>query len=111
LVPNYPYLKYYILKSKSTISNADVKIDTKKTLIGDIAYLNAIINRSEKENTNKEIPPPETQSNTSQLVFINISNSCLFKIYETDNYYPDFIDSHINQFYLKIPSPPPQFIS
>jgi len=62
LVPNYPYLHYYLVKSQTTISNTDVSVESNKTLIGDIAYLNAILHRSDTsdEENDKKAPLPET---------------------------------------------------
>lgn len=109
LIPNYPYLHYFLVNSKTTISNADVKVVTSKTLIGDIAYLNAIISRVDNnKQSNKKAPIPETNNHFTQLVFINNSNLNLDKLYKSKSKYSVFINPILNLVYLKIPSPPPQ---
>lgn len=112
LVPNYPYLHYFLVKSKTTISNADAKVVTSKTLIGDIAYLNAIISRVDNnKESNKKTPIPETNNHLTQLVFINNSNLNLFKLFNSKPNYSEFINPISGLIYLIIPSPPPQFSS
>ena len=113
VAPNYPYLHQFIVKSQSEISNADINVENSKTLIGDIAYLNAILNRSNNNNSEnkKNTPPPETNNSINHLVFINASEFGLFKLYNTNCSYSEFIIPNLTSVYLKIPSPPPEIIS
>ncbi len=71
-VPGYPLLSYYITNSQVTISNADVRTETTNSLIGDIHYLQALIERSaDCQNTKKAPePPPTTQNHTTNVVYL-----------------------------------------
>jgi len=113
VAPNYPYLHYYIVKSHTTISNADVNVENHKTLIGDIAYLSAIIARSGDTNNEKseEAPPPETNNNISQLVYIIPSAIEFLEPSELISGYSNFVNYHFLNVYLKIPLPPPEILS
>jgi hypothetical protein len=89
LAPNYPYLRSYMANRQVTISNADPNITSHETLIGDIAYLSAIIERAGKKDAKakKEAPPPETNNN------INTSNWDLAEIisqFGNNCIYPNF---------------------
>jgi hypothetical protein len=111
LAPNYPYLRHFIVKRQTIISNADVAIEKHKTLIGDIAYLTAIMNRAVEKDTKtkKETPPPETNNNINQLVFITPSDFIFSEPLIVNKAYSDFFKSFLSSVYLKIPSPPPEF--
>ncbi len=114
LVPNYPYLHYYIVKSKTTISNADVNIECSKTLIGDIAYLNAILHRSgdsNGENEKKAPPPPETNNNFNHLVFINSNTNDLIKPHKINCGYSIFNTPELPKIYFTPITPPPNYLS
>jgi len=113
LVPNYPYLHYYLVKSKTTISNANISIENNKTLIGDIAYLNAILHRSDtsdKEN-DKKAPLPETNNNLSHLVFINSNSIEINKPHNTNCRFSIFNSPESPKIYLTVLTPPPNFLS
>jgi len=113
LAPNYPYLHYFLVKKQVTISNADVTVEKSKTLIGDIVYLSAIINRAgDKESkTKKETPPPETNHNYSQLVY-DIPSGIFFQ--QPENIickYRNNKQYFLRTVYIKVPSPPPEIFS
>lgn len=113
LVPNYPYLHYYIVNSETTIENADVNIETSKTLIGDITYLNAILHRSgnsDGEKDKKAPPPSKTNSNFSQLVFINSSLIALIKPQDTNCEYSIFNAPKSPKVYIQLLTPPPNHL-
>jgi hypothetical protein len=113
VAPNFPYLHYYIVKSRVTISNADVNTENHKTLIGDIAYLSAILARSadkNQENT-KETPPPESNNNISQLVYLIPSSIEFTEPAKLICGYSNFVNYHFLNVYLKIPLPPPELLS
>jgi hypothetical protein len=113
LVPNYPYLRSFIVKTQTTFFNADISIEKHKTLIGDMAYLSAIMSRADDENskTNKEAPPPETNNTINHLVFITPTGIEFTGPLVIEKSYTDFVKFFLSSVYLKIPSPPPEFIS
>jgi len=113
LAPNYPYLRYLLIKPHTGVSNADATVENNITLIGDIAYLSAIISRvGDKDGkTKREAAPPETNHNFTNLVYITPPmQECPQP--------EDYVSKHTNfqiyfykTVYLKIPSPPPEFLS
>ena len=112
LAPNYPYVHYFIVNSQTTIGNTDGSTENSTPLIGDIAYLSAIINRTE-ENTEskKDAPLPETNNNINHLVFLTPSGIEYARPLIINNAYSNFVKSFLSSVYLKIPSPPPEIIS
>jgi len=112
LAPNYPYVHYFIANSQTTIGNTDAIVENNATLIGDIAYLSAIINRTE-ENTEskKDAPLPETNNSINHLVFLTPSGIEYARPLVINNAYSNFVKSFLSSVYLKIPSPPPEIIS
>jgi len=113
VAPNFPYLHYYIVKSQSTISNADVNVENHKTLIGDIAYLSAILARSGDTNNEKteESPPPESNNNINQLVYLIPSSVEFTEPAKFICGYSNFVNYHFLNVCLKIPLPPPELLS
>ena len=114
LAPNYPYLRHLIVKKQTTISNADVTVENNKTLIGDIAYLSAILSRAggdKDAKTKKEAPPPEINHNFTQLVYITPSNLEFPPPQNLVCKYTNFIHYFLSTVYIKIPSPPPEILS
>ena len=112
LVPNYPYVHNFLLNSQTTIGNADVQIENSTTLIGDIAYLSAIMSRVEENpESKKEAPLPETNNNINSLVFLTPTGIEFTEPLSINKAYSDFIKSFLSSVYLKIPSPPPEIIS
>jgi hypothetical protein len=113
LAPNYPYLRSYMANRQVTISNADPNITSHETLIGDIAYLSAIIERAGKKDAKakKEAPPPETNNNINHLVFITPNGINFSEPLIINKNYKSFVKFFLSSVYLKIPSPPPEIIS
>jgi len=76
-VPGYPILSYLIIRPHVTISNAGFTSGTTNSLIGDLLYLQALIDRSSDCNTEKKIPepPPTTQNQTTNFVYLLSVNS------------------------------------
>ncbi len=114
LVPNYPYLHYYLVKSQTTIGNADINIESSKTLIGDIAYLNAILHRSNNSDGEKDkeaAPPTKTNNNLNQLVFINSSIVELIKPLDNICDYSIFHSPELTKIYIIVITPPPNYLS
>ena len=113
LAPNYPYLRYLLVKPQTVVSNADVTVENHKTLIGDIAYLSAIISRAgDKETkTKKESPPPETNHNLSQLVYVTPSGLEFPQPRHLVCKYSNNILCFLSTVYIKIPLPPPEILS
>ena len=96
LAPNYPYVHNFLANSQTTISNSDANIKTSTTLIGDIAYLSAIMNRAE-ENTesNKTAPLPETNNSINSLVFLSPSGIEFAEPHSINKAYSDFVKSFL----------------
>jgi len=113
VAPNFPYLHYYIVKSRVTISNADVSVENHNTLIGDIAYLSAILARSGDTNNEKteETPPPESNNNINQLFYLIPSSIEFTEHTKLSCGYSNFVNYHFLNVYLKIPLPPPELVS
>ena len=111
LAPNYLYVHHFLVKSQSEISNADISVENSKTLIGDIAYLSAIINRAENPESKKDAPLPETNNNINHLVFLTPSGIEYGRPLVINKAYSNFVKSFLSSVYLKIPSPPPEIIS
>jgi len=112
LAPNYPYVHNFLVNSRTTIGNSDAQINNSTTLIGDIAYLSAIISRVEENpESKKEAPLPETNNNINSLVFLNPTGIEFTEPLSINKAYSDFVKSFLSSVYLKIPSPPPEIIS
>jgi len=112
LAPNYPYLQHFLVNSKTTIGNTDANIENSTTLIGDIAYLSAIISRvEEKPESKKEAPLPETNNNINHLVFLTPSGIEFAEPLIINKAYSNFVKHFLSSVYLRIPSPPPEIIS
>ncbi len=112
LAPNYPYVHNFLANSQTTIGNSDAQFNNSTTLIGDIAYLSAIINRVEENpESKKEAPLPETNNNINSLVFLSPSGIEFAEPHSINKAYLDFVKSFLSSVYLKIPSPPPEIIS
>lgn len=110
LAPNYPYLHWFLTKSRISISNAGISAENHKTLVGDIAYLSAIMSRAADKaaKTKKRTPPPEPNNNLNHLVYITPSNLELPQPGDLVCKHENFINQFLSTVYLKIPSPPPQ---
>jgi len=95
------------------IANKEVSFgtDNPKTIIGDICYLNAIIERanSEKTSDNKEVPPPPVME-TSGMVYIN--SESLFSLNIVIPLKIDFKGYMISfkETFLEVGVPPPKSI-
>ena len=77
-LPDYPILSYYLGKQRLTISNADMTPENVKTMIGDIRYLQALMERTDDldKTTKAPEPPPKTQNNNSiNIVYLLTANS------------------------------------
>lgn len=113
LAPNYPFVHNFLVNAQTTISDTDAHLtNNNNTLIGDIAYLSAIMNRVE-ENTDskKTVPLPETNNNINSLVFLTPPGIEFAEPHSINKAYSDFVNSFLSSVYLKIPSPPPEIIS
>ncbi|NOX84879.1 MAG: hypothetical protein GXO86_02765 [Chlorobi bacterium] len=77
-LPDYPLLSYYLAQQRLTISSSDLTPESVNTLIGDIRYLQALAERTTDccDKTNKTpAPPPKTQNQTINVVYLLIINS------------------------------------
>ncbi len=113
LAPNYPYLHHFLVNSQATtIGNTDANIENSTTLIGDIAYLSAIINRTEENpESKKKVPLPEINNNINSLVFLTPTGIEFTELLSINKAYSNFVKSFLSSVYLKIPSSPPEIIS
>ena len=76
-LPDFPLLSYYLGQQRLTISNADNTPEKVNTLIGDIRYLQALIERTDdcEKTTKAPEPPPKTQNNSINIVYLLTANS------------------------------------
>ena len=112
LAPNYPFVHNFLANSRTAIGNADAHFENKTTLIGDIAYLSAIISRAEEnQESKKDAPLPETNNNINHLVFLTPTGIEFTEPLVINQGYSSFVKSFLSSVYLKIPSPPPEIIS
>jgi len=111
-IPYIPYMVYYtgcIIDNENTCT---IGIDNAETIIGDICYLNAIIDRAKSENaseSNKAPPPPVME--TTGMTYIN--SESLFSNYNISPVKFNFKGYMISikETFLEINVPPPKFIS
>ncbi len=109
-LPNIPFVEYYYVQSK--IQNEDQSISKEDTdvLVGDICYLNALIERSKKAKDatkNKTLPEPNNSSNNLVYLITDIVN-----FNDTNSSNDIRFLNHMELLtyrYLQIPSPPPKF--
>jgi len=82
LVPGYPVLNHYFSRQHTTISNPDITAETANTLLGDLHYLQALIERSSDKSEQKKTPepPPGTQNQTTNFVYLLTTGSVQFSI-------------------------------
>jgi hypothetical protein len=89
-----------------------VGVDNPETIIGDVCYLNAIIERTKNDKASEkhETPPPPVME-TSGMVYIN--SQSLFSVNKVPpvkfNFKAYFIS--INEIFLNVGVPPPNSIS
>ncbi len=109
-LPNLPFVEYYYVQSK--LQNEDQSITKKESdvLIGDICYLNALIERSKNAKDaakNKTLPEPNNSNINLVYLVTDIINFT-----DTNSSKNIRFLNHIELLtyrYLQIPSPPPKF--
>ncbi len=108
-LPNLPFVEYYYVQYK--IQNEDQSLSKQESdvLVGDICYLNALIERSKvaKDATkNKTLPEPNNASNNLVYLVADITN-----FNDTNSSKNIRFLNHMELLtyrYLQIPSPPPK---
>ncbi len=109
-LPNLPFVEYYYVQSK--IQNEDQSLSKQESdvLIGDICYLNALIERSKNAKDaakNKTLPEPNNSNINLVYLVTDIINFT-----DTNSSKNIRFLNHIELLtyrYLQIPSPPPKF--
>jgi hypothetical protein len=109
-IPYVPYIQYYVSNKYFHNNNCSISIDSSKTIVGDMCYLNALIERTKSEdNTGKTpVPPPSPNTDTNNLVYLSQgiltfpSGHCNTK-FKFNEY-----TISIKETFKEIPNPPPQ---
>ena len=111
IIPYIPYMVFYTGKITRN-KEVSIGVDNPKTVIGDICYLNAIIERAnlDKTSENTEAPPPPVME-TSGMTYIN--SESLFPINIVTPVKLDFKGYMISfkEAFLEVGVPPPKSIS
>ncbi len=110
VLPNLPFVQYYYGQYKHSNNEAIITNNDIKVLVGDVTFLQALIERTQEnaEKTESEVPP-KPNNRTVNLIYLLTSLTNLNAINNYQN-----IKFH-NQMelltfrYLQIPSPPPKF--
>ena len=109
IIPYVPYIQYYVSNKYFHTNNCSINIDSPKIILGDLCYLNALIERTKSEdNTDKTtVPPPSPNTETNNLVYLSQgiftfpSRPCDIKF--KFNEYTIFI----KRIFKEVPNPPP----
>ena len=113
LVPNYLYLYYSIVKSNLTIDAKDDSSNDTKILTGDIAYLQAIMLRANKNESNDN-GDPISQRTSSSVIQLDYTAPLKIEVFTSliiNKESLSFVNNNLTTVYLKIPSPPPKNFS
>ena len=109
-LPNLPFVQYYYSQSKIISNNQNLSQTESDVLVGDICFLQALINRTQqtKEATNEnKLPEPNNSGSLVYLIVdvvkLNTSINSNSITYLNDN-------ELLTCRYLQIPSPPPKVI-
>ena len=110
IIPNYPSIMLMDDLVHQVYRNADISIESSNMLKGDIAYVKAIIDRSDVTNgkTQKESSETEVNRNIPQLVYFTPAHLKIDFMNSLKNEIREFFIFHLPSVYLKIPSPPPK---
>jgi len=75
VMPNYPALHYYIEINHATFFNADPVTSTTGSVVSDLNYLNALVQRTADITPVKTPTPPKPQKEVNNFVYLvnNIS--------------------------------------
>jgi len=111
VLPNLPFVQYYYGQYKHINNVQVITNDDAEILVGDICFLQALIERT-KENTesSKSEVPPKPNNRTVNLIYLLASLAKLNNFNNCQN-----IEFHnqgklLTYRYLQIPSPPPKFL-
>ncbi len=111
IIPYIPYMVFYTGKITRN-KEVSIGVDNPKTVIGDICYLNAIIERAnlDKTSENTEAPPPPVME-TSGMAYIN--SESLFSLNKITPVKFDFrgYTISIKEAFLEVGVPPPNNLS
>ncbi len=113
IIPYVPYIRYYMSSNSFDNNNCSVSINTSKVTIGDLCYLNALIDRtSTEDNSGKTTtPPPSPNTDTNNMVYLYQGIFIFPK--NPDNIKINFKEYTISikEIFLEIPVPPPNLFS
>jgi len=111
-IPYIPYIVYFTGSLNRTDDSCVIGINTDGTIVGDICYLKAIMERvGEDTGSEKSETPPPPSMETSGMVYIN--SESLFsiqKIISVKFNFKGYMIS-IKEAFLEVNVPPPKFIS
>jgi len=109
-LPNLPFIEYYYVQSKLQNEDQSITKEESDVLVGDICYLNALIERSKKaKDTAKNKTLPEPNNSNINLVYLVTD---IINFIDTNSSKNIRFLNHIELLtyrYLQIPSPPPKF--
>ena len=113
IVPYVPYIRYYVSSNNFDNSKCSVSINSSKATIGDICYLNALIDRtrSDDDSGKTTAPPPSPNTDTNNMVYLYQGIFIFPK--NPDNIKVNFKEYTISikEIFLEIPVPPPNLFS
>ncbi|MCD4696762.1 MAG: hypothetical protein K8S16_11035 [Bacteroidales bacterium] len=111
-IPYIPYIVYITGSFNRTNDSCVIGINTAGTVIGDICYLKAIMERvGENTGSEKSEAPPPPATETLGLIYIN--SELLFAIHQIlpDNFNFKGYMISIKETFVEVFVPPPKFIS
>ncbi len=109
-----PYIPYMVFYTGKIIHHNEISVgvDNPETLIGDVCYLNAIIERAKNDKASEkhETPPPPVME-TSGMAYIN--SQSLFSVNKAPPVNFDFAGYlfSLPEVFLNVGVPPPNSIS
>ncbi len=110
IIPYVPYIQYYVSNKHFHNNNPSLSVDSSETTIGDICYLNALIERTKSEDSTDKtnVPPPSPNTDTNNLVYLS-QGIVTFPSAPSDTKFrfKEYIIS-IKEVFKEIPSPPPE---
>ncbi|MFK5856821.1 MAG: hypothetical protein QM503_11865 [Bacteroidota bacterium] len=111
VLPNLPFVQYYYGQYKHNYNEQVISNNDSKVLIGDICFLQALVERTKEISDTKETEvPPKPNNRTVNLIYLLTDYTNLDNL----NNYQDFkFHDHVELLtfrYLQIPSPPPKFL-
>ena len=110
VLPNLPFVQYYYGQYKHDNNEQVITNNDAKVLVGDICFLQALVDRTKEnaEATESEVPP-KPNNRTVNLIYLLTSLTNLNDLNNCQNIkFHDQMEL-LTYRYLQIPSPPPKF--